>query len=266
MGMGSAAGARQAVGGMPTIIVRLPRLRGAVLHYHVAMTTSSLASADAVPLRQDAAIIGMVGLAHASSHFAHLLLPVMFPVFLREFGLSYSELGLLMSVFFVVSGVGQAGSGFLVDRLGARPVLFGSLVLFMGACVLASSATGYGALGFGPCAAIGAALADRDARVLCLTGDGGLMFHPGELRTALDEGLNVTFVVFNNNGYGEIADAMREAGVEVIGCTPSAPDMGALAEAMGLPFMRGTDADLPALAGGLKGPCVIEILRPSVRP
>ena len=129
-----------------------------------------------------------------------------------------------------------------------------------------NAATGYGALGFGPCAAIGAALADRDARVLCLTGDGGLMFHPGELRTALDEGLNVTFVVFNNNGYGEIADAMREAGVEVIGCTPSAPDMGALAEAMGLPFMRGTDADLPALAGGLKGPCVIEILRPSVRP
>ena len=162
MGMGSAAGARQAVGGMPTIIVRLPRLRGAVLHYHVAMTTSSLASADAVPLRQDAAIIGMVGLAHASSHFAHLLLPVMFPVFLREFGLSYSELGLLMSVFFVVSGVGQAGSGFLVDRLGARPVLFGSLVLFMLACVVASSATGYGAL----------------VLVAALAGLGNAPFHP----------------------------------------------------------------------------------------
>ena len=129
-----------------------------------------------------------------------------------------------------------------------------------------NAATGYGALGFGPCAAIGAALAKPDARVICLTGDGGLMFHPGELRTALDENLNVTFVVFNNNGYGEIAAAMREAGAEVIGCTPSAPDMGALAQAMGLPFMRGTDADLAAMAGGLTGPCMIEIMRPAVQP
>ncbi len=99
-----------------------------------------------VSLRQDASIIGMVGLAHASSHFSHLLLPVLFPVFLKEFGFSYSELGLLMAVFFVISGLGQASSGFLVDRMGARPVLFGSLVFFMLACVVASSATGYAAL------------------------------------------------------------------------------------------------------------------------
>ena len=72
-----------------------------------------------VPLRQDAGIVGLVGLAHASSHFSHLILPLMFPVFIKEFGFSYSELGLLMSVFFVVSGVGQACAGFVVDRLGA---------------------------------------------------------------------------------------------------------------------------------------------------
>lgn len=107
---------------------------------------SSGAAGNPVSLRQDASIIGMVGLAHASSHFSHLLLPVLFPVFLQEFGLSYSELGLLMTVFFVISGLGQASSGFLVDRMGARPVLFGSLVFFMLACVVASSATGYVAL------------------------------------------------------------------------------------------------------------------------
>ena len=73
--------------------------------------------------RDDAAVIGLVSLAHASSHFAHLLLPLMFPKFIETFGFSYSELGLLMSVFFVVSGVGQATAGFLVDRLGARPVI-----------------------------------------------------------------------------------------------------------------------------------------------
>ncbi|MEN9398569.1 MAG: hypothetical protein RLZ81_3099, partial [Pseudomonadota bacterium] len=53
-------------------------------------------------------MIALVGLAHASSHFAHLLLPPLFPVFFKEFGLSYSELGLLMTTFFVVSGLGQA--------------------------------------------------------------------------------------------------------------------------------------------------------------
>ncbi len=75
--------------------------------------------------------MGLVGLAHATSHFSHLLLPPLFPVFMRDFGLSYSDVGLLMSVFFVVSGVGQASSGFLVDRVGARPVLFASIILFM---------------------------------------------------------------------------------------------------------------------------------------
>ena len=96
-----------------------------------------------VSLRQDAGIIGIVGLAHASSHFSHLILPLMFPVFMKEFGFSYSELGLLMSVFFVVSGVGQACAGFVVDRLGARPLLFMAMAIFMLTCVLASMVTGY---------------------------------------------------------------------------------------------------------------------------
>jgi FSR family fosmidomycin resistance protein-like MFS transporter len=100
-------------------------------------------SAQATPLRQDAAVIGLVGLAHASSHFSHLLLPLMFPVFMKVFGLSYSELGLLMSIFFVVSGIGQALAGFLVDRLGARPVLFGALSLLAMGCLWAARAQGY---------------------------------------------------------------------------------------------------------------------------
>ena len=96
-------------------------------------------SQPTVPLRQDATVIALVGLAHAASHFGHLLLPLLFPVFMQEFGLSYSQLGLLMTVFFVVSGVGQAGAGFVVDRLGARPLLFGALGIFAAACVAASS-------------------------------------------------------------------------------------------------------------------------------
>jgi MFS transporter, FSR family, fosmidomycin resistance protein len=93
--------------------------------------------------RDDAAVIGLVGVAHASSHFSHLLLPLMFPVFISTFGLSYSELGFLMTVFFVVSGVGQATAGFVVDRLGARPVLFAALLLLAAGCMVVSVANSY---------------------------------------------------------------------------------------------------------------------------
>ena len=96
-----------------------------------------------VPLRADAAVIGLVGLAHASSHFAHLLLPPLFPVFAREFGLSFSHLGFLMTVFFIISGTGQALAGFLVDKVGARPVLFASFVSFICACLAGYFAQGY---------------------------------------------------------------------------------------------------------------------------
>ena len=120
------------------------------------MTSTLSPSPLSVPLRQDAAIIGLVGLAHASSHFAHLLLPLMFPVFMVEFGLSYSELGLLMSTFFVVSGVGQASAGFVVDRLGARPMLFAAMGTFVLACGLASVVTSYvGLLGVAALAGLG---------------------------------------------------------------------------------------------------------------
>lgn len=104
------------------------------------MTTTP---ATAVPLSQDARTIGLIGLAHGTSHFFHLLLPPLFPWFIRDFQLSYSELGLLVTVFFVVSGVGQALSGFLVDRIGARPVLFAALGCFVTAALAAALACGY---------------------------------------------------------------------------------------------------------------------------
>ncbi|MDD2808770.1 MFS transporter [Rhodoferax sp.] len=100
----------------------------------------------AKPFTHDAKVIALVGMAHAASHFGHLLLPPLFPVFMHEFGLSFSQLGALMSVFFVVSGLGQASAGFVVDKLGARPLLFVALALFTLAAVLASRVTGYSGL------------------------------------------------------------------------------------------------------------------------
>lgn len=104
------------------------------------MTTTS------VSLRQDARTIGLIGMAHGTSHFFHMLLPPLFPLFIRDFGFSYSQLGLLVTVFFVVSGIGQAVSGFLVDRIGARPVLFAALSCFVLAALATAAATGYAGL------------------------------------------------------------------------------------------------------------------------
>ena len=101
-----------------------------------------------VPLRQDASTIGLIGLAHGTSHFFHMLLPPLFPLFIRDFGLSYSELGLLVTVFFVISGIGQALAGFLVDRIGARPVLFTALGCFVLAALAMATAGGYAGLMF----------------------------------------------------------------------------------------------------------------------
>jgi acetolactate synthase-1/2/3 large subunit len=84
-----------------------------------------------------------------------------------------------------------------------------------------NAATGYGALGFAPGAAVGAALAAPGTPVVCLIGDGGLQFSPGELRTAVDEKLPITYVVWNNAGFREIAETMAQYKCPVLGCDPS---------------------------------------------
>jgi len=123
-----------------------------------------------------------------------------------------------------------------------------------------NAATGYGALGFAPGAAVGAAVAAPDARVFCLIGDGGLQFSPAELRVAVDEGLDVTYLVWNNAGYGEIAAAMRAANTEVIGCTPSPLGLAAFAAACGMPYACvGPQPMAVAEAAALPGPRLVEI-------
>ncbi|AEI77472.1 multi drug efflux transporter [Cupriavidus necator N-1] len=125
---------------------RLPSCR-------IAPATSAMSTAaldpTRNPLRHDAQVIGLVGLAHGVSHFYHLLLAPLFPWIKAEFGLSYAELGLLMTVFFAVSAVVQTASGFVVDRFGARPVLFAGLAFLGAAALLLSTSSGYAALLFG---------------------------------------------------------------------------------------------------------------------
>ncbi|RIK91340.1 MAG: MFS transporter [Burkholderiales bacterium] len=98
---------------------------------------------------QDARVVGVVGVAHALSHFSQLLLAPLFPWLKDAFALSYAELGLLMTIFFVVSGIGQSLAGFVVDRVGALPVMLGSIALFALAAVVFALSNGYVMLGIG---------------------------------------------------------------------------------------------------------------------
>ena len=112
--------------------------------------------------KQDIPTISLVSWAHGTSHFFHLMLPSLFPFFIRDFGLSYTEAGLLMTVFFVASGVGQALSGFVVDRLGAARVLYGGMTFLALSGLVVFLASSYHLL-------MVAAL---------LAGSGNAVFHP----------------------------------------------------------------------------------------
>jgi acetolactate synthase-1/2/3 large subunit len=126
-----------------------------------------------------------------------------------------------------------------------------------------NAATGFGALGYGPPAAVGAALAVPDAPVVCLTGDGGFQFTLPELGAALDAQAPVIFVVWNNRGYREIETSMLDVGVEPVGVSPAPPDFCKLAEAYGIAAERLTDtgglADALKRARAAGVPRVIEI-------
>jgi MFS family permease len=115
-------------------------------------------------LRADARVIGLVGLAHGTSHFYHLILAALFPWLKPAFGLSYAELGLLLTAFFVVSGVGQALAGFVVDKVGARRVLFFGMAMLGVSALVLSVAGSYAALMAGA----------------LLAGVGNSIFHPAD--------------------------------------------------------------------------------------
>jgi len=92
--------------------------------------------------KKDVEIISLIGLAHSISHFFHLIIAPLFPWIKVEFGLTYAELGLLMTTFYVVSSVVQSTSGLLVDRYGARPMLFiGIFFLMISAFILGFAQT-----------------------------------------------------------------------------------------------------------------------------
>src|SRR5215813_12571138 len=125
-----------------------------------------------------------------------------------------------------------------------------------------NSSTGYGTLGYGLPAALGAKLAERERPVVALIGDGGLQFTIAELATAVELGLSVPVLVWNNRGYGEIKKYMAERGIPQIGVDIYTPDFLTIARGFGCHAVRAEG--LPHLQEQLRlahranGPTVIE--------
>lgn len=86
---------------------------------------------------------GLVSYPHMLSHAYYFVLPPLFPLLKDAFGVGYTELGLVITVFGVIAGVGQTPVGFLVDRIGARALLIAGLALQSGSVLLIGFATEY---------------------------------------------------------------------------------------------------------------------------
>jgi len=112
----------------------------------------------------DAAVIGLVALAHGLSHFFQLIIAPLFPLIKEELGVSYAALGFVVALFYTISALFQPVAGFVVDRFGGRAVLLGGVACLALGTLLAGSAPSYGVL------VAGAALA----------GLGNSVFHPAD--------------------------------------------------------------------------------------
>ena len=129
--------------------------------------------------------------------------------------------------------------------------------------------TGFGTLGYGLPAGIGAKLARASAPVIVLIGDGGIMFTLAELATAAELGIGLPIVVMDNGGFGEIRDEMVARGDAPTAVSFRSPDFVTLAQSLGC---HGTRARRPAelasaLERGLSAdrPTVIHVIEPAPR-
>jgi MFS transporter, FSR family, fosmidomycin resistance protein len=114
---------------------------------------------------RDVAIISLVGVAHCLSHVLQLALPPLFPILHTEFGVGFTELGLIVTLFYIASGLGQMAAGVLVDRYGAHRLLIGGLVMLGAAIALAGCIGSYWAL----------------LPLAVVAGLGNSVFHPADL-------------------------------------------------------------------------------------
>jgi acetolactate synthase I/II/III large subunit len=120
-----------------------------------------------------------------------------------------------------------------------------------------------GNLGFAFPTALGAKVACPRRPVISLSGDGGFLFNAQELATAVQHGINVVAVVFNDGSYGNVARDLDEDWGGEFASALRNPDFVRLAEAFGLVAWRAETptgvGDLVRRAVGLERPVLIEV-------
>jgi len=104
-----------------------------------------------------------------------------------------------------------------------------------------NASTGYGTLGYGLPAAIGAKLAEPSRAVISLMGDGGLQFTLPELASAVEARVGIIVLVWNNQGYGEIKRYMQRRDITPLGVDIYTPDFIAIARGFGCAAERARD-------------------------
>jgi acetolactate synthase I/II/III large subunit len=101
-----------------------------------------------------------------------------------------------------------------------------------------------GTLGFGFPTALGVKVAHPDKAVVSITGDGGFMFAMPELATAVQYGINLVTIVFDNGCYGNVRrDQQTRFNNHIICADLVNPDFTALAESFGMRAWRAKSPD-----------------------
>ncbi|MEN6621741.1 MAG: thiamine pyrophosphate-binding protein [Smithella sp.] len=129
------------------------------------------------------------------------------------------------------------------------------------------SNSGSASMGYDLPAAIGAAIAQKGKRVICLAGDGSIQMNIQELQTIIHYGLPVKIFVFNNDGYLSIRTTQNNFFSNLTGEGPesgvSFPDIVKIAQAYGLPAYRIDSPEFPATTDEIikqSGPALCEVM------
>ena len=164
----------------------------------------------------------------------------------------------------ILDRLAEAVPGLVVAGDSCQPVYGGNLTFDAPAPrSWFNSSTGFGTLGYGLPAAMGAKIAAPGAAVVALIGDGGLQFTLPEIATAVEARLPLPILLWNNRGYGEIKTYMRARDIPEIGVDIHTPDFAALARGFGARAVAA--ASLEALVAAVEtalaadGPTLIEI-------
>ncbi|PBP31139.1 5-guanidino-2-oxopentanoate decarboxylase [Pseudomonas syringae] len=104
-----------------------------------------------------------------------------------------------------------------------------------------NASTGYGTLGYGLPAAIGARLAEPSRAVISLMGDGGIQFTLPELASAVEARVGIIVLLWNNQGYGEIKRYMERRDITPLGVDIHTPDFLTIARGFGCVAERARD-------------------------